>query len=253
MHKNELYTQLGLTVVVCAATLTIGACSSSSDMGAMATVPSTQAPQPTSPSTGEVPGTGAANETPAGTDSPSPVTDTPTDTSGGETPDSANSPQSPDVEASLIAGASNVACDASVSDFQQTMLAVVNNSRRVARMCGSSNQPAVDVVSWNPLLAAAALNHAGDMVSFNFFDHTGSDGLGVSDRAESAGYSWRAIGENIAAGQSDVEQVHEGWLDSPGHCRNIMSSLFTEVGAACITSDDVDFQSYWVVVFGDTL
>ena len=104
---------------------------------------------------------------------------------------------------------------------------------------------------WNNRLAQAAANHANDMVTHNFFSHDGSDGLGVSDRADAVAYNWRAIGENIAAGQRDIEEVHQGWLDSPGHCRNIMNSLYTEVGAACVTSNSADYGTYWVVVFGD--
>ena len=75
----------------------------------------------------------------------------------------------------------------------------------------------------------------------------------MSDRADSVAYNWRAIGENIAAGQLEIEEVHQGWLDSPGHCRNIMNPLFTEVGAACVTGVDTDYGTYWAVVFGDEL
>ena len=39
-------------------------------------------------------------------------------------------------------------------------------------------------------------------------------------------------GENIAAGYSTVLSVIEGWLKSPGHCANIMSPYFREIGAA---------------------
>ncbi|OED39945.1 hypothetical protein AB833_13270 [Chromatiales bacterium (ex Bugula neritina AB1)] len=151
----------------------------------------------------------------------------------------------------LVASASSVACDASTDEFRDTMLAMVNNSRKTARMCGASSEMAVGAVSWNDLLTNAAVLHARDMVEFNFFSHTGSDGLGVSHRADGVGYTWSAIGENIAAGQPDIAEVHQGWLDSPGHCRNIMHPGFTEIGAACITTNSAEYPSYWVVVFGD--
>lgn len=50
--------------------------------------------------------------------------------------------------------------------------------------------------------------------------------------AAMSGCDWRAIGENIAAGQGSARKVMAGWLSSPGYCANIMSGDFTEMGAA---------------------
>lgn len=170
-----------------------------------------------------------------------------TDSSAPATP-AANTPV---VDDSLVANASTVVCEASLETFRDTMVAMVNHSRLSARQCGTSAAAAVGVVQWNEQLAVAAENHAQDMVDVNFFSHTGSDGLSVADRAEASGYIWRAVGENIAAGQRDIAEVHQGWLDSAGHCRNIMNALYTEIGAACVNGAATDFGNYWVVVFGD--
>ena len=152
----------------------------------------------------------------------------------------------------LIDGASNVSCEAPEEIFRDTMLELVNATRIEARMCGTLERAAVSTIQWNNSLAAAAQFHANDMTVNNFFSHTGSDGLGVVDRVEATGYVWRAVGENIAAGQLDVAEVHQGWVDSQGHCVNIMNSAFTEVGAACVSDPGTDFGNYWVVVFGDS-
>jgi len=152
----------------------------------------------------------------------------------------------------LVAAAGDVTCEADAAVFSQTMLAVTNASRVVARSCGAVASAAVPALSWNDNLAQAADVHARDMAGNNFFDHTGSDGLGVPARADAAGYVWRAVGENIAAGQLDAAEVQQGWLDSPGHCENIMNGVFTEVGAACVSDENTDFGTYWVVVFGTT-
>ena len=225
-------------IIVCLAVCSaLQACSSSSDMSGstdQAPVLVPGALQPTPGSTGESTNDG-----------------TTPDNSGIDTSDSGVNTSYDAISPQHVANSSNIKCDASIADFQSTMLAVINDSRLSARMCGAASHAAVDSVMWNDRLTAAAVAHAGDMVRFNFFDHTGSDGLSVSDRADSAGYNWRAVGENIAAGQIDVEEVHDGWLASPGHCRNIMNPLYTEVGAACIVTENADFGSYWVVVFGD--
>ena len=87
------------------------------------------------------------------------------------------------------------------------------------------------------------------MATNNFFSHTGSDGLSVSNRVDATGYEWSTVGENIAAGQSTVTQVVQGWLNSEGHCRNIMNANFTELGAERVDSTSADFSTYWTQVF----
>ena len=57
-----------------------------------------------------------------------------------------------------------------------------------------------------------------------------SPGTKPSERVQKEGYDWRAVGENIARGQTSAEQVVTDWLESPGHCANIMKSTFTEIG-----------------------
>jgi len=156
------------------------------------------------------------------------------------------------VNPDVLAAASNVGCEASAEVFKQTMVELINAARVDTTMCGDMQLPAVDTLVWNNQLAAAAAAHATDMTTHNFFDHTGTDGLGVSERADTAGYNWSAVGENIAAGQISVDEVHTNWMESEGHCKNVMNTLFTEVGAACMDGPDTFFGTYWVVVFGDT-
>lgn len=135
-------------------------------------------------------------------------------------------------------------------DTERAMLDAVNAARASARSCGGSAYGAVPALSWNCKLEAAAAGHSADMASHNFFSHTGSDGLTVGARASAAGYTWSAVGENIAAGYADVERVMQGWLDSPGHCANIMSPNFTELGAASAREAGSDYGIYWTQVFG---
>ena len=54
-------------------------------------------------------------------------------------------------------------------------------------------------------------------------------------------------GENIAAGYSTVLSVMEGWLKSPGHCANIMSPYFREIGAAKAVNLNSTYHTYWTL------
>jgi uncharacterized protein YkwD len=139
--------------------------------------------------------------------------------------------------------------DQCMSDEDKEMLTYVNNARSLGRNCGSENYPATAALSWHCTLGDVAYEHSRDMGDHNFFSHTGSDGLLSADRVRNAGYDWSAVGENIAAGQQTVGAVMTVWLDSPGHCVNIMNSSYTEFGSASYTVDGSDFPIYWTQVF----
>jgi uncharacterized protein YkwD len=102
--------------------------------------------------------------------------------------------------------------------------------------------PAVAPVTWNNVLENVALLHSTDMNKNNYFSHTGLDGSTPGDRITRAGYNWRAYGENIAKGYTSEQAVMTGWLQSEGHCKNIMSSNVKEMG---VGRDG----NYWTQVF----
>lgn len=126
----------------------------------------------------------------------------------------------------------------------------VNAARAKPRSCGSRKFAAAAPLAWNDKLAKAALLHSRDMAEKNYFSHAAQDGNDASDRATRAGYAWRRVGENIAAGQGSAQEVVSGWLSSPGHCTNIMKPEFTEMAAAFAVNSDSDSTIYWTQVFG---
>lgn len=134
------------------------------------------------------------------------------------------------------------------SDLQ--MLDQLNRARAASRSCGDEAKPAVGPLAWNCAIRQAAQGHSDDMASNNFFSHTGSDGLTLAERLAEAGYQWSAAAENIAAGQRTVDEVMQAWLDSPGHCVNIMGENYSEVGAAVAENPDSQYGLYWTQNFG---
>jgi len=124
------------------------------------------------------------------------------------------------------------------------MLKMVNNVRSTGCTCGTTVMPAVAPLTWNNVLAAAALGHSQDMNATGNFSHNSSDGTSFSARITAAGYTnWRALGENIAYGYTTEQAVFNGWLQSEGHCKNMMSASFKEMGAA-------KAGTYWTQDFG---
>lgn len=135
------------------------------------------------------------------------------------------------------------------SSIGKEVLERVNAARSVPRKCGRTSFAAVPPLTTSAMLNRAALTHAQDMATRNFFEHEGSDGSTASARVSRTGYQWRSVGENIAAGPTTAEQVVGGWLDSPGHCANIMNGTFTEMGIAFATNAKSDAGIYWAQVF----
>ena len=146
-----------------------------------------------------------------------------------------------------------VACTAPDQHMQQRTLELINEARAQARMCGTESFTATDPLSWDLKLLQAADRHSRDMTQHNFFDHTGSDGSSIAARVDATGYEWRAVGENIAAGQRSASEVVAGWLNSPGHCRNLMNPVFTQVAVTCVEDNGADYTRYWTNVLATPL
>lgn len=96
----------------------------------------------------------------------------------------------------------------------------------------------------------AAQDYAVDMAVRRFFAHESPEGTDPGSRLLAAGFGWSAYGENIASGQPTAREVMADWLASPGHCRNLMTPMFTLAGYGVATAAD---GPYWVQDFGRPL
>jgi uncharacterized protein YkwD len=121
-------------------------------------------------------------------------------------------------------------------------------------------------------LAAAAEEHSRAMAERGFLAHCDLDSGGeVGDRADRAGYPWRAVAENLSVGRATAREVVEGWLDSPSHRRNLLSPLYRDAGVGYVhdpadspgvrVDDDGDceadrrsgpYRHSWTIVLGST-
>lgn len=131
-------------------------------------------------------------------------------------------------------------------------MARINQWRASGATCGSRGAfaPAA-ALTWNNRLTQAADAHSQDMVTNNFFSHTGSGGSTLGSRVTAVGYAWRSLGENIAAGQTSINQVVDGWIGSEGHCANLLNPSFTEVGLACVSGTSANpYPTYWTMDLG---
>jgi len=143
-----------------------------------------------------------------------------------------------------------IASECETDETGRALLERVNDARSQPRQCGDENFDAAEPLSWDCRLEDAAQAHSNDMAELEYFSHTGPDGVEMGERVRSRGYDWSAVGENIAGGQKSVDDVVDGWLSSPGHCANLMSPKFTEMGAARGEAPGSRYSPFWTQVFG---
>ena len=122
------------------------------------------------------------------------------------------------------------------------MLAIVNAARLV-----EGRPPLV----LDPRLNAAAQAHARDMLAHTYYAHESPEGSLPRQRLFAAGFPADVVGENLAAGQTSVENVMEAWLHSVDHRRNILEPRFTHLGVGlAVGSYQHKYKVLWVQDFG---
>lgn len=97
-------------------------------------------------------------------------------------------------------------------------------------------------------LAKAAQAHACDNADTGRMTHDGSDGSTLPVRVERAGYDYREVAENVAAGFIDAPSVMSGWMGSKGHRRNILNRNLRDIGIGVAIG--ADGQIYWAMDLG---
>ncbi|MEO1542548.1 MAG: CAP domain-containing protein [Pseudomonadota bacterium] len=112
-------------------------------------------------------------------------------------------------------------------------------------------------VKRNTQLDQAAIDYARLLAATNKFAHD-ADGRGPEDRAVEAGYKYCQIAENLAlhlnsrgfSSNGLAELAMEGWLNSPGHRRNLLQPHVTEIGIAVVRAPDKHPKYISVQLFG---
>jgi hypothetical protein len=89
----------------------------------------------------------------------------------------------------------------------------------------------------DPALVRAATIHARIMLGHNNISHQYPGELELSGRASAAGARFSVISENVAEGPTPLE-IHDAWMHSPGHRRNLLDPNVDAVGIAVVAQGD---------------
>lgn len=93
----------------------------------------------------------------------------------------------------------------------------------------------LDDLTENQLLNSVAEARAKDMLDRQYFDHVSPIGEQASDIAQRIGYKYKIIAENIASGLFlNNQKMVDGWMQSPGHRKNMLSPTVREIGVSVI-------------------
>lgn len=87
-----------------------------------------------------------------------------------------------------------------------------------------------------------------DMFLQQYFAHDSPSGATVGNLADGAGYQFIAIGENLALGNFENDEVLvQAWMDSPGHRANILNNRYQEIGVM-VLKGTFEGKSTWLAV-----
>lgn len=142
-----------------------------------------------------------------------------------------------------------------LANFQSAALSRINQYRVAGASCRTAGTfAATTALRWNDALTQGAELHSQDMQANNFTSHTGSDTSTVGQRITATGYAWSAVAENIAGGQTTMNQVVDSWMASDGHCANIMNPNLVDMGLACVAGAPSNtYTTYWTMDMGRPL
>jgi uncharacterized protein YkwD len=107
---------------------------------------------------------------------------------------------------------------------EEQIFALGNQARAQAGVAG---------LRWDPALAAAALQHCRMMAAAGPISHQYRGEPDLSSRAAQAGAHFGLIEENVAVANSAAE-VHQAWMQSPGHRQNLLNPGVDHVGIALV-------------------
>lgn len=137
------------------------------------------------------------------------------------------------------------------AEFEDEVIKLVNRNRYVGATCGSDPMPGGLVpLESDEILRSVARLHSLDMAERDFFDHVNPDGEDPFDRiADSSFGGADPWGENIAFGAPTPEIVVDLWMESPGHCANIMLADFHVIGVGYYLDETDSSGHFWTQNF----
>ncbi|WP_232824069.1 MULTISPECIES: CAP domain-containing protein [Paraliobacillus] len=127
------------------------------------------------------------------------------------------------------------ATNQSSSQFQTEVTNLTNKEREKNGLAKLEIDNAVENV---------AQKKSEDMATNNYFSHTSPTYGSPFEMLQQFEVDYTTAAENIASGQKSPEEVVTGWMNSPGHRKNILNEKVTHIGVGYAENG-----SYWTQLF----
>ncbi len=86
---------------------------------------------------------------------------------------------------------------------------------------------------WDEALHSAAVQHAREMAARESISHQYAGEADLASRAQMAGAHFSVVAENVATAPTAVV-VHDAWMHSPDHRRNLLDERVDSIGIAVL-------------------
>nr|WP_242517949.1 SafA/ExsA family spore coat assembly protein [Halobacillus sp. GSS1] len=96
-------------------------------------------------------------------------------------------------------------------------------------------------------LSRVARYKSRDMANKNYFSHTSPTYGSPFNMMRDFNVSYNRAAENIAAGQQTPQEVVNGWMESPGHRKNILDPNLRQIGVGY--AEGGSYGYYWTQMF----
>lgn len=144
---------------------------------------------------------------------------------------------------SLSLGAAQTSNAGTIDDVIQ----LTNSARGEVHYCGGRQFQPVPPLKYSSKLTKAAEAQSIYQARNNKMTHDNPEGS-LGERVKRVGYRFSQIKENVASRQQSAGEVVNSWLDSPSHCKNIMSGDVEDIGVSVKSSSSG--RTYWTMVLG---
>lgn len=121
------------------------------------------------------------------------------------------------------------------NQFQQEVTHLTNKEREKNGLAILEIDHAVEEV---------AQKKSEDMATHNYFSHTSPTYGSPFEMLQQFGVDYTTASENIASGQKTPAEVVKGWMNSPGHRKNILNEEVTHIGVGYAENG-----GYWTQLF----
>lgn len=122
------------------------------------------------------------------------------------------------------------------ANYEEQVLKLINIERKNAKL---------SLLVLDHELNKVAKLKSEDMGVNNYFDHTSPNYGSPFDMMKKLGITYSAAAENIAKGYKTPEDVVNGWMNSPGHRKNILNPNYNKMGVGIYFGN----STYWTQLF----